>query len=121
MTKRNTTEQPTPPNLLDLKPVRRVTWEDLDDGRVVLLVPKFTHRFWVKWLVPRLRKPHFRVRLDEYGSLVWKHCDGETSVSEIAEAMRERFGDRAEPLHDRLVVFIRRLERGDLIDVPRTA
>lgn len=115
MGKRTKDEGPEAPNLLDLKPARRVEWEDVGEDRVVLLVPKFSHRFWVKWLLPRLRKPFFRVKLDEYGTLVWKLCDGETTVLEIGEQMRERFGDDAEPLYDRLAVFIKRLERGDLL------
>ena len=103
------------PNLLDFTPVRLIEWEQVDDERVVLLVPKFTHSFWVRWLVPLLRRPNFRVKLDERGSLVWLHCDGHTTVGEIGERLHEQFGEEAEPLYERLVVFIRMIKQQDFI------
>ena len=102
------------PNLLDLTPRRALEWEELDDkdqGRVALLVPKFTHPFWVRHLMPRLRKPMIRVKLDAYGSHLWKACDGESTVEEIGEKMKARFGDDVEPLYERMAAFILRLER----------
>jgi hypothetical protein len=96
-------------NLLDLKPARRLEWEDLEDDRVALLVPRFTHPFWVKHFVPRLKSPHIRVKLDAYGSHLWRQCDGETTVEAIGVRMKEKFGEGIEPLYERMGRFIARL------------
>jgi len=32
--------------------------------------------------MPLLSKPYVRVKLDQFGSFVWKHCDGKTTVAE---------------------------------------
>lgn len=102
-------------NLLDLKPVRNMDWETGANGLAVLLVPKFQNRYLAKWLTPRLSKPNFRVKLDAYGSFVWSQCDGNTTVAEMAEKMREQFGEKAEPLYDRIAKFLQRLEREDFL------
>jgi hypothetical protein len=73
----------TPVNFLELKPFRLVQWEVSEEGRAVLIAPKFSGRFLGKWLVPLLSKPFFKVRLDDYGSFVWLRCDGQTTVEAI--------------------------------------
>ncbi len=108
-----TTSEPL--NLLDLRPGRNVAWEDGQGAAVVLLVPKFRAPFLRKWLIPLLPSPAFRVKLDEFGSFVWRRCDGATPVSAIAEQLRERFGPGVEPLYERIEVFLRRLQRDEFI------
>ena len=115
---RRTKKPDEPPrNLLDLKPSRRLEWEDLDEERLALLVPRFTHPFWVKHLLPRLRNPYIRVKLDPYGSHLWKQCDGETTVEEIGVRMKEKFGEKVEPLYERLGRFVARLAHEKWLEV----
>ena len=102
-------------NLLDLRPNRSYTWETEAEETVVVLVPKFRNRFLAQWLLPRLRHPFFHVKLDSFGSHVWLRCDGQKTVGEIGHSLQKRFGDRVEPVYDRLAVFIRRLERDRFI------
>lgn len=97
-------------NLFELKPVRSISWETGDNGFIVLLVPKFRNPHLVKWLLPRLSKPNFRVKLDAHGSFIWSQCDGDTTVLEIAERMKVKFGEAVEPLDDRIARFIQKLE-----------
>lgn len=104
-------EQVEPVNLLELKPRQNILWEMGEDGGIVLLVPKFSNKFLATYLMPLLSKPNFRVKLDQFGSFVWKHCDGLTSVSDIGKKMKEQFGDSAEPVYDRIGTFIKRLEK----------
>ena len=104
-------------NLLDLRPRRLREWEE-EDGRVVVLVPKFRHPLMVRWVLPFLRAKHFRVKLDGLGSAVWRGCDGETDVAAIAERLRAEFGAAAEPLHDRIGSFLKKLEHGELMAIP---
>jgi hypothetical protein len=104
-----------PVSFLELKPVRLVQWEMTEQGRAVLIAPKFSSRFLAKWLVPLLAKPFFKVRLDDYGSFVWLRCDGQTTVETIAEQAYSQFGESVQPLYERLTSFLRRLEREDFL------
>jgi hypothetical protein len=57
------------------------------------------------------------VHLDDVGTYVWSKCDGETRVAEIAEGLRDVFGQRVEPAEDRLVQFLSNLMRGRFVSV----
>lgn len=98
-------------NLLELTPCRTADWEEVD-GLVVLLRPapasagvggrldRFLHR-----LSPK------RIRLDELGTFAWLRMGGERTVGEVAQLMREQFGEKVEPTEERLghlVVMLRR-------------
>ena len=107
-------------NLLDLTPARTREWVE-QEGRVVVLMPKFRHRWVAPWLQPMLRRPHVRVKLDDLGSAVWKLCDGTTTVARMAEVIQSQFGAAAEPVLDRIGAFLRKLEDGDLITIPPPA
>jgi len=102
-------------NLLELKPMRNREWVVDEKGQVLVTVPRFTNPLLVRWLVPRLSKPNFRVRLDAFGTFVWARCDGTTPVSRIGEEMQAEFGAKAEPVYDRIGAFLQRLEREGLI------
>ncbi len=107
-----------PVNLLDLKPVRLVESERTDDDRVVLLKPKFSWGPLKKLLQPRLKRPYYKIHLDEIGTFVWDHIDGETTVGAMADAALAHFGERIEPVHGRLRTFLMQMERGALIKIP---
>ena len=102
-------------NLFDLRPKRNAEWETGANGNVVVLVPKFRNPFMTRWLVPLLRNPFVRVKLDQFGSFVWSRCDGNTPVGEIADVMSTAFGEPVETIAGRLQRFINQLERGALV------
>lgn len=101
-------------NLLELKPRRLLEWEEAD-GLVVVLKPKFENKFLVRWLLPLLKSKNFKVRLDAFGSFIFRMCDGERSCEAIATALTERFGDAVQPVYERLGLFMRQLERSGFI------
>jgi hypothetical protein len=103
-----------PINLLECRPERAVAFEG-ETERIVLLRPRFLRGPLAWWLQPLLRRPFFRVHLDDVGSFVWSRCDGRANVAEIADAMEVRFGERVAPAIDRLQIFLRQLEAGHLI------
>jgi hypothetical protein len=109
------TEENTSINLLDLVPVRSIEWEQGEEGVAVLLKPKFQSSFLKKHFLPRLKRPHYKIRLDDFGSFVWKKCDGSRSVKEIGELLRKEYGEKIEPLYDRLSQFFHSLERNGFI------
>lgn len=102
-------------NLLELKPVRSCEWEK-EGERVSLVVPRFRFSLLRRWLLPRLKKPYYRIGLDAVGTLVWEDCDGRNTVKEIGEKLRSRFGERIEPVYDRLELFLSQLERNSFIE-----
>jgi hypothetical protein len=106
-------------NLLDLKPVRLVESERTDDDHVTLLKPKFTWGPLARLLQPRLKRPYYKIHLDEIGTFVWDRIDGETTVGAVADAARAHFGEKIEPVHGRIKQFLAMLERGALIKIPR--
>jgi len=102
-------------NLLIFKPRRIVQWEEQEDGRIVLLIPKFKNRLLVKYLLPRMKSKNFKIRLDEFGSLVWRYLDGSHTVMQIGELLHNEFGEKVEPVYDRLGLFVNMLSHRKFI------
>ncbi len=103
-------------NLLDLVPRRTAEHEIGEAGIVTVLMPRFGNRFLQRWLTPKFRSTYIKIKLDEIGSETWLLCDGARNVGEIATLMREKFGERIEPCHDRLALFFKQLERARFVD-----
>jgi hypothetical protein len=102
-------------NLLDLIPVRNIEWEKGDKGLAVLLKPKYQSVFLQKHVLPRFKKPHYRIKLDDFGSFVWNACDGARTVKETGDMLRKEFGEEIEPLYERLSQFFHSLEKNGFI------
>jgi hypothetical protein len=115
MWKRISKKRKTAVNLLDLVPQRVKDWETEPDGRVVVLQPRFEHPFLERHLLPRMSRPYFRVRLDQYGTAVWLQIDGLNSVRRIGELLQEQYGQDVEPIFQRLGLFVQQLDRARLI------
>lgn len=50
------------------------------------------------------------VHLDEMGTFVWPLIDGTRSVGDIALLVKEHFGEKAEPLYQRIVKYFQIVE-----------
>ena len=62
------------------------------------------------------KRPKFsNIELDEFGSFVWKSIDGKSSIYEIGIHIKEHFGEKAEPLYERLAHFIKTLHNNEFI------
>ncbi|MBE6612570.1 MAG: PqqD family protein [Ruminococcaceae bacterium] len=98
-------------NYLDKIPVRLQTvgWK-ADDGGIVTL--EIENTGWVNRLAQKLffRPKISYVHLDEFGSFIWPLIDGKTSILAIGDPVKEKFGEKAEPLYPRLAEFFRILE-----------
>jgi len=97
-------------NLLDLTPEARVLSGVGKDGLVTLHVPKFRSRALQSLLLRCRISPTVHVRLDEFGSSFWKLADGSRNIGEIGREMQSRFGDRVQPVYERLAIFIRQMK-----------
>lgn len=64
------------------------------------------------------KKPRIsQIHLDEMGNFIWPLMDGERNLIEIAELVKAEFGEKAEPLYNRLVQYVRTLETYGFIAV----
>ncbi|MBQ6401996.1 MAG: PqqD family protein [Firmicutes bacterium] len=50
------------------------------------------------------------IHLEPMGSFIWKQIDGRRSVYDIGLLLREEFGDEAEPLFERLAMYMKNLD-----------
>ena len=105
-------------NLLALKPVRLAEWKEKGD-RVVVVRPR------PRGPMPRVLFERFlyllaaqRLRLDPMGSASWLLLDGERSVAQVAELLREQFGEDIEPVEERLGHLVRVFRREGLVAYP---
>ena len=58
-----------------------------------------------------LNKPKVSyVHLDEFGSSVWQLIDGCKNIIEIGKLFEEKFGDKANPLYERLAKYFQILD-----------
>jgi len=101
--------------LTEKMPLQRFDSIETETGLSVILIPKFGNHFVGRWLMAKLKDPHYRLNLDKIGSFVWKHCTGNFTIKEIAGALSEQFGEKVEPAEDRLNYFLQHLRRAKAI------
>jgi len=96
------------PDLLSCRLTRLRGIDRGDDGRVWLRVPRFDGSILRRVLVPLLRNPEFRIRLDDLGSAAISRCDGERTGEAIAQDLVACFPDQPD-VRLRLAIFLRTL------------
>ncbi|MEE1010134.1 MAG: PqqD family protein [Agathobacter sp.] len=57
------------------------------------------------------------IHLDKMGNFIWPLMDGKKNVLDIAKLVKEKFGDEAEPLYERLALYIKTLENYGFVKV----
>ena len=97
-------------NYLEKIPVRAdLKWKADDEGKVTLEIENkgfFNHIAQKFFKKPKISYVH----LDETGSFVWPVIDGEKDIIEIGKLVEEKFGEKANPLYERLAQYFRILE-----------
>lgn len=58
-----------------------------------------------------------RIELDSIGSFVWENCDGIDTINNISKKMENHFGNKVDPVIERLVTYIRTLKNNKFIEV----
>lgn len=105
-------------NYLEYIPVHKpeIRYEVSEDKKVILLQEN-TGLF--NWIAQKLfKKPRIsQIHLDEMGNFIWPLIDGKRNLIDISELVRDEFGDKAEPLYNRLVQYIKTLEAYGFISV----
>lgn len=107
MFKKNRTIQEL--NYLELTPVRNYKHIVDDENRVAVLVPRFTNKVLVRYLVPRLKSPDIKVKLDKFGSSAWLKADGNRNVQQICDELFNEHGEEINPVIERVTKFYTQL------------
>lgn len=103
-------------NYLDNKPLRNPEFKYTTDdkGGVTIEVEN-------KGLMNRIFQIFFKkpkisyIHLDEMGSFIWEYLNGEMTITRLGELVREHFGEKAEPLYERLAKYIQILENCNFV------
>lgn len=97
-------------NYLERIPARKdgVSWSE-KEGIVTLEIENKGAMNKILQLLIKKPKVSY-IHLDEIGSFVWKVMDGEKDIIKLGEEVKIRFGDKAEPLYERLVKYFQILE-----------
>jgi hypothetical protein len=97
-------------NYLEKVPARAdIEWDTDSDGNVTLHIEN-------KGVMNKIAQVLFKkpkvsyIHLDEMGSFIWQHIDGESDIIKIGESVKDHFGEKAEPLYERLAKYIQTLE-----------
>lgn len=104
-------------NYLERIPVinSEINWS-IDENSIVTLEIEnkgITNRLFQKLF----KKPKISyIHLDELGSFVWQLIDGTKSITELAADVKKHFGDKAEPLYERLAQYFQILNSYKFID-----
>lgn len=93
-------------NYLETTPVHNYGGVEEETGLVSVLIPRFTNKILVKFLTPRLKNPFVKAKLDEFGSEVWRQINGKNKVQEIADNLSAKFGEKIQPVNERLTKFL---------------
>ena len=105
-------------NFLEMVPKKNpnLSWIEIDEKRVQIIIErnsiaeKIARKFFK---IPKKAK----IDLDEVWSFVWKNIDGKENIFSISKKMKENFGEKIEPVNDRLIQYVRILKNNKFIDI----
>jgi hypothetical protein len=104
-------------NLLDKVPCILLANYSEKEDRIILHIPKFKNPILLKWLVPQHKSGVINIKLDSKGSKIWKYMDGERSIQQICDILRETElpGEQLHDLEERTAKFITELYKSRFI------
>ncbi len=104
-------------NLLDLIPEKLCDSTIDEEGRVIILAPRFKSKLGKKIFEPIVKNRYVKIHLDEIGTFVWKHIDGEKDVFELSNLLKKEFGEKVEPVYERIGKFIAIMKVNNFINL----
>lgn len=104
-------------NYLDYIPVRNkeYEWNILSDGIIEVMV--INKGFFNKIAQTFFKAPKVsKIKLDEYGSIVWKAIDDKKDIGQISQEIRDKFDDDEKIFYSRLIKFFQILKENKFIE-----
>ena len=92
-------------NTLELTPFKIYADEKNEDELVTVIIPKFKNKIVVKLVSPRLKSDHFKIKLDKFGSAVWRNINGKLKVDHIIKYVKKKVGDELQYEEERITKF----------------
>ncbi|MBR2042909.1 MAG: PqqD family protein [Clostridia bacterium] len=103
-------------NYLESIPIRseKLDWKTDEKGKITL---EIENTGWANRIAQKLLgKPKVSyVHLDEMGSFLWPRLNGELNIIELGKLVKEEFGEKAEPLYERLARYFQILKSYNFI------
>ena len=87
----------------------KLSWTADEAGIVTLAIEN-------KGLMNRIAQKFFKkpkisyIHLDELGSFLWQRLDGTKTLLDLGKEVEEQFGDKANPLYERLAKYVQILD-----------
>ena len=105
-------------NYLDLIPTikENLKWQTDENGSIIIICEHkgITNKIATKVFgMPKETKVH----LEEFGNFIWKLIDGKNSVYDIAHKVKEEYGEKAEPLYERICKYFGMLEDNGFVEM----
>jgi len=105
-------------NFLEYIPVRNEEFEFEQDEQGQITILKENKGLMNKIFQVLFKKPKVSyIHLDEMGNFIWPLMDGQRNILEISEYVKAEFGEKAEPLYERLVKYLKILESYSFISI----
>ena len=103
-------------NYLERKPAKseNIRWKTDENNLVTLEKDNLGIANKLAQIILKKPKTSY-IHLDKTGSFIWPLIDGEKTITEIGQYVKENFKENAEPLYERLAQYIKILESYDFI------
>lgn len=107
-------------NYLDFVPRHNPDIKYEVDSKSQVTILKENKGVFDKVLQVVMKKPKVsQIHLDEMGNFIWPLIDGKRSVMDISSLVKEHFGEKAEPLYNRLVTYFQMLDNYGFIIIDK--
>ena len=103
--------KPKGENLLDFVPVKneKIPFSTDENGKVTLAIEN--KGLFNKIAQKIFKKPKISyIHMEEIGSFIWLIIDGKKDIEAIGKYVSKHFGDKAEPLYERLSKYVQIME-----------
>ncbi|MEF8848229.1 MAG: PqqD family protein [Candidatus Thermoplasmatota archaeon] len=108
---KNKNKLPTKEQFLNYIPEKAdFEWKKNDEGLVELKVQKFKGKLGKSFLKLFRLKNEFSAKMDKIGTVVWLNCDGEKTVGDILEILKEKF-PKEDNIEKRLFLFLQQMHQ----------
>ncbi|WP_042271202.1 PqqD family peptide modification chaperone [[Clostridium] dakarense] len=80
---------------------------ELNGENIVTILEKQDHKIQRFFRKLKLKIPKYKkIELDKYGSYIFLQIDGKKTVKELGEDLELKYGEKAYPLYERLLLFL---------------
>lgn len=99
-------------------PVKNIKWEVGENGRIFLLKEKSTNKIMKKLIDLFQKNQYFRIHLDDTGTFVWNNINGENSIKDLGNILRDHNNEKNFTQHEeRVERFILMLLKNKFIKI----